>query len=195
MSKSIKKLFSLVLAGCMTVGMCVSASAATIQLFSRSSSSPTSHIGGIFAISSVRHSDQELNVFGTIANNRNVTTWPVNDRDDMHKFILKKESGVYYSLRCNSGYNYAVEHYYGASNRDNCDIYNTTAGSAYISTDDYYFALTELNNYCRMYLKDGNRLPYTGAASTYAGKTYYDVRWHVNNSPSSADNWVFNWLR
>ena len=68
MSKTFKRLFSLVLAGCMTVGMCVSASAASVIGTYANQSIPLYAATG---------SQGYINTYGNnvIGNNRNVCTW------------------------------------------------------------------------------------------------------------------------
>ena len=68
MSKTFKRLFSLVLAGCMTVGMCISTSAASVIGTYANQSIPLYAATG---------SQGYINIYGNnvIGNNRNVCTW------------------------------------------------------------------------------------------------------------------------
>ncbi len=151
MSKTFKKLFSLVLAGCMTVGMCVSASAESVIGTSANQSIP---------LYAATDSQGYINIYGNnvIGNNRNVCTWTYDgtsaqrwkvqtvDGGRVFKSILNQRYALNPDRRAGQNWNCTVYQYSG----NESDTLVEVLGYLDENLDGYSVYLV---NYPGMYLK------------------------------------------
>ena len=175
MKKLLKRIMALSLCACMMMGAASPASAAEPRLINFSNYS-----GKTIRVVSYDDPTQELNVLTSSSpyNNCDVTLWPVAQADALHNFVVYSENGGFYSLRCAVNPNYAVELYYGNNNKYNCDVYNTTRGSAYIANEDYFMSVSTLGNCYIFYsLYDDGNGSYSMTVNGTANYGADDVRW------------------
>ena len=190
--KLLKNVLALSLCVCAIAAMSVSASAAEMRVAGFGG-----YAGRTVRVVSYSDPTQELNVLTSsgVSNNKNVTTWPVSQADEYHNFVVYHEGDTKYSFRVSKSPNYAVELYYGSSNMNNCDIYDTTAGIKYIKPEDYQFSASTLNSYYRFYIAKNNYALTTGSNMTIAGTSIKDVRWAPGSLNDNNQCWTITVIK